>query len=80
VTGRRRRPSPGECCGTGTRNENSYAWFAQIDGDQVKNLRSTMDTSYAFKISKPKPGQRTDDEHVAEQLRRLWGARSLPGL
>ncbi len=39
-----------------------------------------MDTSYAFKISKPKPGQRTDDEHVAEQLRRLWGARSLPGL
>ena len=55
----------------GNSYENSYAWFAQIDGEQVRFLKEYMDTSYAFEISKPNPDQQTADEHVAEQLRRL---------
>ena len=55
----------------GNSYENSYAWFAQIDGEQVRFLKEYMDTSYALEISRPNPDQQAADEHVAEQLRRL---------
>jgi uncharacterized protein len=55
----------------GNSYENSYAWFAQTDGEHVKFLKEYMDTAYAFEISKPAPDQAAADEHVAEQLRRL---------
>jgi ketosteroid isomerase-like protein len=55
----------------GNSYENSYAWFAQIAGDEVRFLKEYMDTSYAFEISKPVAGQAAADEHTAEQLRRL---------
>ncbi len=55
----------------GNNYENSYAWFAQIDGAHVMFLKEYMDTSYAFEISRPAPDQQIADEHVAEQLRKL---------
>lgn len=55
----------------GNKYENSYAWFAQVDGEQIKSLKEYMDTSYAFEISRPAAGQEVPDEHTAEHLRRL---------
>ncbi len=55
----------------GNHYENSYAWFAQIDGEYVKFLKEYMDTAYAFEVSRPAPDQAVADEHVAEQLRKL---------
>ena len=52
--------------------ENSYAFVAQISGDEVRFLREYMDTAYAHDVSAGSgsagPGE---DEHVTAQLRRL---------
>jgi uncharacterized protein len=55
----------------GNSYENSYAWFAQVDGEHLVFLKEYMDSSYAFEISKPAVGQQSADGHVAEQLRKL---------
>ena len=52
--------------------ENSYAFVAQISGDEVRFLREYMDTAYAHDVSAGAGSAGPDgDEHVADRLRRL---------
>ena len=51
--------------------ENSYAWFARVDGGTVAYLKEYMDSAYAFEVSRPAPGQAAADDRTAQQLRRL---------
>ena len=52
--------------------ENSYAFVAQISGDEVRFLREYMDTAYAHDVSAGSGSTDPDgDEHVAARLRRL---------